>query len=281
MNLRDIMMAKTLCTGGSGVTVQADWEQKNSYASDYIKNKPFYEKGVAPIAWDGNIEGKETLYFLPFDQHYVKLSDTWVASKDIIGTTATGGNKDNPNIFSGELTEDTIVYFNESPFNIIGIKDPNTYGAIINVGWGQTRFVGIMVASDEEIYLTDEVVMMVTGMSQEDLESMSESQKELLETYRNISLTKGMYFMYNPVSQEDLTPYQWVTSVSFPENLNYQLKQLDEKFIPDTIARLDDIPTEASEYEFIEFLNDISIVEPLASASGEIYTTNNDELYIL
>jgi hypothetical protein len=56
---------------------------------------------------------------------------------------------------------------------------------------------------------------------------------------------------------------------------------LDERFIPDTIARVSDIPVAATEYEFVEFLNDISIVEPLASASGEIYTTNNNELYIL
>lgn len=40
-------------------------------------------------------------------------------------------------------------------------------------------------------------------------------------------------------------------------------------------------PEVVSEAEFLAWLNDASVVEPLASTSGEIYTTKNNELYIL
>ena len=36
-----------------------------------------------------------------------------------------------------------------------------------------------------------------------------------------------------------------------------------------------------SDYQFLSWLNNENIVEPITSASGEIYTTNNNEIYIL
>jgi hypothetical protein len=50
------------------------------------------------------------------------------------------------------------------------------------------------------------------------------------------------------------------------------------------ITRLDYIknkPQELPEKEFLVWLNEAKVVEPVASASGEIYTTNNNEIYVL
>lgn len=60
------------------------------------------------------------------------------------------------------------------------------------------------------------------------------------------------------------------------------LKQSDWK--QSDITRLDYIknkPQEVSEDEFLIWLNEAEVVEPAASASGEIYTTNNNEIYVL
>ena len=60
------------------------------------------------------------------------------------------------------------------------------------------------------------------------------------------------------------------------------LKQSDWK--QSDITRLDYIknkPQETSEEEFLIWLNEAKVVEPVASASGEIYTTNNNEIYVL
>jgi hypothetical protein len=63
----------------------------------------------------------------------------------------------------------------------------------------------------------------------------------------------------------------------------YSTKFIDENYIPDTIARVADLPEIAtvSDYQFLSWLNNENMVEPITSASGEIYTTNNNEIYIL
>ena len=53
------------------------------------------------------------------------------------------------------------------------------------------------------------------------------------------------------------------------EHLGMVLDALDIKY------------AEATDEQIISWLNEESIVTPTASASGEIYTTNNNEIYIL
>lgn len=45
--------------GGTGTSVQSDWNQNDETASDYIKNRPFYQKpGREDITWDGSMDGR-------------------------------------------------------------------------------------------------------------------------------------------------------------------------------------------------------------------------------
>lgn len=52
-------------SGGSGASVQSDWQQGDSTAMDYIKNKTGgYDAPVSfDITWDGNIEGETVVTF--------------------------------------------------------------------------------------------------------------------------------------------------------------------------------------------------------------------------
>ena len=40
-------------------------------------------------------------------------------------------------------------------------------------------------------------------------------------------------------------------------------------------------PSIVSEDEFLSWLNEAKVVEPMASASGELYVNNNNEIYVL
>lgn len=42
---------------GSGSNIQPDWNQNDSGAADYIKNRPFYDDTNVLLEWDGNTEG--------------------------------------------------------------------------------------------------------------------------------------------------------------------------------------------------------------------------------
>lgn len=93
---------------------------------------------------------------------------------------------------------------------------------------------------------------------------------------------KYRYYQVIPITTPELEPY--IGTPFTVELVSGELKQLDEKYIPNTIARVADIenkPQELPEKEFLVWLNEAKVVEPVASASGEIYTTNNNEIYVL
>lgn len=49
-------LARVIIAGG-GDSVQPDWNQNDSGAADYIKNRPFYDDTNVLLEWDGNTEG--------------------------------------------------------------------------------------------------------------------------------------------------------------------------------------------------------------------------------
>lgn len=52
-------LARVIIAGG-GSSVQPDWNQNDSGAADYIKNRPFYDDTNVLLEWDGNTEGLVT-----------------------------------------------------------------------------------------------------------------------------------------------------------------------------------------------------------------------------
>lgn len=65
-------------TGGS--SVQPDWSQNDSTASDYVKNRTHYEEGSQTvIEWDGNTEGRDSVGTV------YKISDLTPSIDELIG----------------------------------------------------------------------------------------------------------------------------------------------------------------------------------------------------
>lgn len=74
-----------------GEQVQTDWNQNDTTAKDYIKNRPGgYEEGFE-ITWDGDTTGK-TLVAASADQGYALITDKILSQDDAIGATVEMSN---------------------------------------------------------------------------------------------------------------------------------------------------------------------------------------------
>lgn len=71
--------------GGTGTSVQSDWNQNDETASDYIKNRPFFATGdVQNITWDGDTTNK-----IEYGDLYYHVSDLICDKNDFIGAVVT------------------------------------------------------------------------------------------------------------------------------------------------------------------------------------------------
>lgn len=96
--------------GGAGTLVQSDWNQNDETASDYIKNRPFYnKKAFEDIIWDGVIGNKESQHVeeTTGSTDYVLVSNEVISSSALIGAKIVLSSGDevictNSNIHEGE-----------------------------------------------------------------------------------------------------------------------------------------------------------------------------------
>ena len=78
---------KTLNVSGGGS--QADWNQNDTTAKDYIKNRPGgYEEGFE-ITWDGDTTGRVKMTIEKMPGAWYKVSDKILTADQIIGGTIT------------------------------------------------------------------------------------------------------------------------------------------------------------------------------------------------
>lgn len=52
---------------GGGSSTQGDWQQSDPAAGDYIKNRTHYETAPFAVTWDGNAEGRESVYLFDME----------------------------------------------------------------------------------------------------------------------------------------------------------------------------------------------------------------------
>lgn len=72
-----------------GEQVQTDWNQNDTTAKDYIKNRPGgYEEGFE-ITWDGDTTGRPSATAEGMSLAWYKVSDKILTPDDIIGATVT------------------------------------------------------------------------------------------------------------------------------------------------------------------------------------------------
>ena len=69
----------------------------------------------------------------------------------------------------------------------------------------------------------------------------------------------------------------YALKTEIPEQVQADWNQTDES----AIDYIKNKPQEVSEDEFLVWLNEENIVSPMASAAGELYVTNNNEIYVL
>lgn len=147
-----------------------------------LTDKPFYEEGLTPIAYDG-VVGDKTVVTANDTTTLVKVSDKIFSKNDLINVTIStnkGQHMTFPSEQIGDLTCGVIV--SEAIFSV---SNP-------------TAFTETMTAAGMPVTFTE----------------------------------AGTYIMHDHATDT------YVTSITFAGSA---IKTLDEKFIPDTIARVSDL----------------------------------------
>lgn len=109
--------SKYYTTNNPQPETQPDWNQNDSTAPDYIKNRigGYYEtQTIEDIVWDGNTEGRESIGNI-----YYKVSDVFVDADFLIGKTLTAASDD---FESGEnsltITSEMIIQYTANTYAI-------------------------------------------------------------------------------------------------------------------------------------------------------------------
>ena len=114
-------LGNILSTGG-----QADWNQSDENAPDYIKNRPFYSETVT-IEWDGNTEGKIAISFQ--GTTWCHISDKVFSKEDLIGGTIETSNG-NSRVIGSEDIYDTEEFISIESFIIVKMDNTEINGVI-------------------------------------------------------------------------------------------------------------------------------------------------------
>lgn len=72
-----------------GEQVQSDWNQNDTMAKDYIKNRPGGYEERFEITWDGDTTGRVSITQEGIPGGWYKVSDKILTADDIIGATVT------------------------------------------------------------------------------------------------------------------------------------------------------------------------------------------------
>lgn len=107
-------LGNILSTGG-----QADWNQNDENAPDYIKNRICYDEG-SNISWDGSVEGKIAISFQGIT--WCHISDKVFSKEDLIGGTIEFSNG-NSSVIGSETINDNEEFILTDAFIIAKIDN--------------------------------------------------------------------------------------------------------------------------------------------------------------
>lgn len=174
---------------------QADWNQNDEIAKDYIKNRPFYEMDNSipskTYTFDGNLEGRH-YKLLENGAYLVKISDDIITDRNIlVGARMTIAN---------DREETSLVM-------------PD----------------GMVLEASGGFVLAEAAILLIF-----DAQAFG-SNGAIFE-----SLENGIYSILVVNNNEPVAYIKEFVTATIEKK---QLKQLDEKFIPDTIARVKDLDT--------------------------------------
>lgn len=112
-------LARVIIAGG-GSNIQPDWNQNDSGAADYIKNRPFYENETVLAEWDGNTEGLVA----------ATDSDGHIIAYKILGGALPGIQEFNVAVISDGTVVETTTKLDNTFFATISSDDPEITGAV-------------------------------------------------------------------------------------------------------------------------------------------------------
>lgn len=142
MDAKDIALIKAI--GGGGRGVQPDWNQNDSTAADFVKNRTHYEERTV-IEWDGDTTGLVGVGGLLY-----KVSDMIPAKSDVLGGTITLSNGK-----AITITPDTIAMTDGGSFAIEEfVVIIASAGALSSTGLSFTE-TGIYVAFMDGLYVSE------------------------------------------------------------------------------------------------------------------------------
>ena len=110
-----------LSTGG-----QADWNQNDENAPDYIKNRICYDEGLN-ISWDGSVEGKIAISLYGLTWYHI--SDKVFSKEDLIGGTFELSNG-NSGVIGSEAINDNEEFISTESFIIVKMDNTEINGVI-------------------------------------------------------------------------------------------------------------------------------------------------------
>ena len=204
---------------------------------DDLTDKPFGEETFTPIMFDGNTEGYEVIENI-YGYSLVKISDTYYYNNELVGAIVSV----DLGSLGGPIMEFPLIESECHIGNEINSNDEETLAFYTYV---------------ENSLTPTPLVMSIHSAETITFPSASGSFSR--------SFTEGLYMM-----GVDIGTYL-PTTLTFPE----QIKQLDEKYIPDTIARVSDIPesqiqsdwnqTDDTQADFIKNKPTIPSIEGLAT----------------
>lgn len=211
--------------------VQADWNQNDETAKDYIKNRTHYEKDnrkYLDIEWDGDVDN-----CISYEKFEIPEA--------------------NACFYFCKVSEDVdAVDFNNLANYTIFYKTPSENGERVT-----------------EYNLSD--ISSIQGNALVDNSLKIHVVKDgTLVTSLGVTLTKGIYFLkYDSGLNVELTSR--LVSIE-PISGEIEIQKIDEKFIPDTIARVEQLPETITDEETLYMLAEAGLVNVITDENGDIFT---------
>lgn len=200
------------------VKTQSDWNQNNSNADDFIKNRTHYieEDGRAYSSEDSD---KQAVY-LPDEDPEETSPSFWCYPDANI-------NMDVLNSFEGRHI--TIQYSSD--------PEEDTLEGVV----GESVFE--IQKRDEE---TNNIYAIHSSDSDMDIAFIALADNQTISYVDGVTFNKGVYIWYYGTAEYDDETGKITELIPYPYTISPSLAyhQLDEKFIPNTIARISDIPSQ-------------------------------------
>ena len=186
---------------GGGSSVQSDWNQTDSSAADFIKNKPFGESltGGDTLTWNGNIAGLDNV-----EGVYYKVSDIVPTIEDFVnGGVITVSDGRSMNVVNKDVRQDgtniLIAPGGNMPVAVIATSDANGFST------------GLYLMSMEGMYVSSFTINGYNGFETKVVKPIDNKYLEPFETVGGDTLTwdgntEGLYEIGGMYRIAEITP---------------------------------------------------------------------------